>query len=80
MQADGWSVIERADRYLVEGPTGTLVIPSSLADVVAWILARPRFELAELEAQFPNVATADHGRMLAHLSEAQIIVPRAIPE
>ena len=35
-------MIERDGRTLVEGPTGKLVIPRSVADVLAWILARPR--------------------------------------
>ncbi len=75
--ADGIHLIEHGGRYglLREGTRAAVEVPAEVKDLVAWVLARPRFSRRELAGAFPDHQPAQLDRLLRDLGAMRLAEP-----
>ena len=68
-------VVNSDGKYVLQSETGSVPIPADLAGPISWIIERGNFSLAELAAEFPQLADDVHEKLVSKLAAMKAIAP-----
>ncbi len=68
-------VVNTGGKFILQSAKGTVPIPAELADPISWIITRGNFSLAELAAEFPQLADELREKLISSLAAMKAIDP-----